>query len=140
MKQRNLKKKVGSLLLAVAMIVTSFPAFSHEVYAAELPDSTQFATVEQLKSFNTNDQDGAKNSAKVYFGQNNQQWWIAGSQNGNVTLFAASPLATFQQFEKNRNQVKQYNANWNCDYTSTGGSNPSNVFSNHYGASPLRTT
>lgn len=122
------------------MIVTSFPAFSHEVYAAELPDSTQFATVEQLKSFNTNDQDGAKNSAKVYFGQNNQQWWIAGSQNGNVTLFAASPLATFQQFEKNRNQVKQYNANWNCDYTSTGGSNPSNVFSNHYGASPLRTT
>ena len=139
MKQRNLKKKVGSLLLAVAMIATSFPAFSHEVYAAELPDSTQFATVEQLKSFNTNDQDG-KNPAKVYFGNNNQQWWIAGSQNGNVTLFAASPLATNQKFEPDRDNNKTYSADWNCNYTSTGGSDPTDVYANHYGASPLRTT
>ena len=139
MKQRNLKKKVGSLLLAVAMIVTSFPAFSHEVYSAELPDSTQFATVDELKNFDTND-GTANKAAKVYFGNNNQQWWIAGSQNGNVTLFAASPLATKQKFEPNADQDKQYNANWNCDYTSTGGSNPTEVYANHYGASPLRTT
>lgn len=33
MKRRNLKKKIGSLLLATAMIVTSFPALSSEVYA-----------------------------------------------------------------------------------------------------------
>ena len=124
MKQRNLKKKVGSLLLAVAMIATSFPAFSHEVYAAELPDSTQFATVEQLKSFNTNDQDG-KNPAKVYFGNNNQQWWIAGSQQENgLTLFAASPLATNVQFSS----------------TSDGTYDGKTVNVNHYGASPLRST
>lgn len=124
MKQRNLKKKVGSLLLAVAMIATSFPAFSHEVYAAELPDSTQFATVEQLKSFNTNDQDG-KNPAKVYFGNNNQQWWIAGSQQENgLTLFAASPLATNVQFSS----------------TSDGTYDGKTVNTNHYGASPLRST
>lgn len=125
MKQRNLKKKVGSLLLAVAMIATSFPAFSHEVYAAELPDSTQFATVEQLKSFNTNDQDG-KNPAKVYFGNNNQQWWIAGSQQENgLTLFAASPLATNVQFNSS---------------TSDGTCDGKTVNLNHYGASPLRST
>lgn len=125
MKQRNLKKKVGSLLLAVAMIATSFPAFSHEVYAAELPDSTQFATVEQLKSFNTNDQDG-KNPAKVYFGNNNQQWWIAGSQQENgLTLFAASPLATNVQFNSS---------------TSDGTYDGKTVNVNHYGASPLRST
>lgn len=124
MKRRNLKKKVGSLLLAVAMIATSFPAFSHEVYAAELPDSTQFATVEQLKSFNTNDQDG-KNPAKVYFGNNNQQWWIAGSQQENgLTLFAASPLATNVQFSS----------------TSDGTYDGKTVNTNHYGASPLRST
>lgn len=125
MKQRNLKKKVGSLLLAVAMIATSFPAFSHEVYATELPDSTQFATVEQLKSFNTNDQDG-KNPAKVYFGNNNQQWWIAGSQQENgLTLFAASPLATNVQFNSS---------------TSDGTYDGKTVNLNHYGASPLRST
>ena len=127
MKQRNLKKKVGSLLLAVAMIATSFPAFSHEVYAAELPDSTQFATVEQLKSFNTDDQDGAKNPAKVYFGTNNQQWWIAGSQKEQgLILFAASPLATNKKFEPNIDQDKQYSDDWKCNYTD--GSNPSKSF------------
>ena len=105
MKQRNLKKKVGSLLLAVAMIVTSFPAFSHKVYAAELPDSTQFATVDELKNFDTND--GTENkAAKVYFGKDNQQWWIAGSQQENgLTLFATSALGSWGQFEANRYQV-----------------------------------
>ena len=135
-----LKKGTAALLLAV-MVVTAVPQFAKEVHAAEnqLPTKEQFATVEELKTFDTNDQDG-KNPAKVYFGKDSQQWWIAGSQNGNVTLFAASPLATSQMFEPNSNQNKQYNADWNCDYTSTGGSNPSDVYPNHYGASPLRTT
>ena len=139
MKQRNLKKKVGSLLLAVAMIVTSFPAFSHEVYAAESPDSTQFATVDELKNFDTNN--GTENkAAKIYFGNNGQQqWWIAGSQKEQgLTLFAASPLATNQQFEPNWNQNKTYDSSWNCTYSDS--SNPSEVYPNHYGASPLRTT
>lgn len=139
MKQRNLKKKAGSLLLAVAMVVTSFPALGSDVHAAEneLPDSTQFATADELKAFNTNDSDGTTNPAKVYFGENNQQWWIAGSQQENgLTLFAASPLATDQVFERNFNQNKTYSEDWNCIYT---GENPTEVYANHYGASRLRT-
>ena len=123
------------------MALTMFPTFHTEVHAAgnQLPTKEQFATAEELKTFDTNDQDG-KNPAKVYFGNNSQKWWIAGSQEGNLTLFAESPLATSQLFEPNKDQNKAYSADWNCDYTSTGGSNPSDVYPNHYGASPLRTT
>lgn len=138
MKQKKIKKNVTALLLAVAMIVTSFPQFVKEVHAADLPDSTKFATAEELKKFNTNDNDGERNPAKVYFGNNNQQWWIAGSQNADsMTLFAASPLATSQQFEPDYENNKVYSENWNCTYT---GENPEDVYPNHYGASPLRTT
>ena len=140
MKQKHMKK-LGSFLLAGAMALTMFPTFHTEVHAAgnQLPTKEQFATAEELKTFDTNDQDG-KNPAKVYFGNNSQKWWIAGSQEGNLTLFAESPLATSQLFEPNKDQNKAYSADWNCDYTSTGGSNPSDVYPNHYGASPLRTT
>lgn len=139
---RNFLKKGMAALLSAVMVVTGAPQFAEETQAAEnqQPTKEQFATAEELKSFNTNDNDGAKNPAKVYFGNNNQQWWIAGSQNGNVTLFAASPLATNQVFEPNYKQNKQYSTDWKCDYTSTGGSNPTDVYPNHYGASPLRTT
>lgn len=85
----NVKKKVGSLLLAVVMIVTALPVFGTKVHAAELPDSTQFATVDELKAFNTNDQDG-ENPAKVYFGNNNQRWWIAGTQ--HIILFCLQQM------------------------------------------------
>lgn len=142
MKQRSLMKRVSAVLMAATLTISTFPQFHTNVYAAEnqLPTKEQFATAEELKTFDTNDQDG-KNPAKVYFGNNgnnDQQWWIAGSQNGNVTLFAASPLAINQPFEPNIKQNKQYNADWNCVYT--GGSNPSDVYPKHYGASPLRTT
>lgn len=141
MKQRNLMKRVSAVLMAAALTISTFPQFHTNVYAAgnQLPTKEQFATAEELKTFDTNDQDG-KNPAKVYFGNNDQQWWIAGSQKGNLTLFAASPLATSQKFEPSRDQDKQYNAEWNCNYTSTGASNPTEVYANHYGASPLRTT
>ncbi len=88
---RHFFKKGMAALLSAVMVVTAVPQFAKEVHAAELPSSTQFATVDELKAFNTNDNDGSKNSAKVYFGNNDQQWWIAGSQDGNLTLFAASP-------------------------------------------------
>ncbi|MCU6747714.1 BppU family phage baseplate upper protein [Faecalicatena acetigenes] len=140
MKQKRMKK-LGSFLLAGAMVLTMFPTFHTEVHATEnqLPTKEQFATVEELKKFNTNDQDG-KNPAKVYFGNDNQQWWIAGSQDGNLTLFAESPLAKSQQFEPDYRNNKAYSDAWNCDYTSTGGTAPTDVYPNHYGASPLRTT
>ena len=143
MKQRSLMKRVSAVLMAAALTISTFPQFQTNVYAAEnqLPTKEQFATVEELKSFNTNDNDGEINPAKVYFGNNNQQWWIAGSQQENgLTLFAASALAKNQKFEPNLGQNKQYSADWKCDYISTGGSNPTDVYPNHYGASPLRTT
>ena len=139
MKQRSLMKRVSAVLMAATLTISAFPQFHTNVYAAEnqLPTKEQFATAEELKTFDTNDQDG-KNPAKVYFGNNDQQWWIAGSQNGNLTLFAASPLAENQQFEPNWSQNKTYDSSWNCTYSD--GSNPSEVYPNHYGASPLRTT
>lgn len=141
MKQRDLKKEAGAVLLAVAMIAALFPAFNAKVHAAELPDNTQFAEKTDLMKFNTDDNDGTTNPAKVYFGQDEsgqaQAWWITGSPNGNLTLFAASPLAIGQPFESDVSE-KIYNDAWNCDYTSMGGSVPTEVYANHYGASPLR--
>lgn len=94
MKQRYLKKPC-SFLLVSAMVLTMFPTFSTSVHAEEnqSPTKEQFSTVEELKSYDTNDNDGVKNPAKVYFGNNNQQWWIAGSQSNNsLTLFSASSM------------------------------------------------
>ena len=124
MSKGHLKKKVSSLLLALAMVVTSFPVISTQAYAAELPDSTQFAAVDELRAFNTDDSDGAKNPAKIYFGSNNQQWWIAGSQNNNLTLFAARSMGEgkFSTAESEKIYGEQ------------------NVYANHYGASELKGT
>lgn len=124
---RHFFKKGMAALLSAVMVVTGVPQFAKEVHAAEnqLPTKDQFATVDELKSFNTNNQDG-KNPAKVYFGNNDQQWWIAGSQQEQgLTLFAASPLATGQQFEPNQYE-KEYNGQ--------------SVYSNHYGASDIKKT
>lgn len=131
MKQRSLMKRVSAVLLAAALTISTFPQFHINVYAAEnqLPTKEQFATAEELKTFDTNDQDG-KNPAKVYFGNNSQQWWIAGhdtkSQNkDNIVLFAASPLATGVKFNSNTNE-RDYNGQ--------------SVYSNHYGASDIKKT
>lgn len=135
---RHFFKKGMAALLSAVMVVTAVPQFAKEVHAAELPSSTQFATVDELKAFNTNDNDGSKNSAKVYFGNNDQQWWIAGSQDGNLTLFAASPLAINQMFESTWGNDKTNQDLWkDCTYLNES---PIEVGPNHYGASPLRNT
>lgn len=135
--KRFLKKGMAALL-SVVMVVTAAPQLAKEVHAAELPDSTKFATVDELKTFNTNDNDGEKNPAKVYFGNNDQQWWIAGSQDGNLTLFAASPLAINQMFESTWENDKINQDLWkDCTYLNES---PIEVGPNHYGASPLRNT
>ena len=123
----KITKKAMAVFLAFAMIVTTIPSFVVDVHAAETtsPDVTQFATVDDLKDFNTNDNDGTKNPAKVYFGNNSQQWWIAGSQSDNLTLFAASPLATRVPFKSS---------------TSDGTYNGKTVNANHYGASDIKKT
>ena len=137
MKQRYLKKPC-SFLLVSAMVLTMFPAFSTSVHAEEnqSPTKEQFSTVEELKSYDTNDNDGVKNPAKVYFGNNNQQWWIAGSQSNNsLTLFSASSMGDGVQFESNYMSNKTYDDKWNCTYPN---GEPAEVFPNHYGASYIR--
>ena len=132
----NVKKKVGSLLLAVVMIVTALPVFGTKVHAAEFPDSTQFATVDELKAFNTNDQDG-ENPAKVYFGNNNQRWWIAGTQHNNLILFAADVLDKGIPFELDVSNDKSDITEWE-DCTYVDGVSPQSVYPSHYGASDIR--
>ena len=137
MKQRYLKKPY-SFLLASAMVLTMFPTFSTSVHAEEnqSPTKEQFSTVEELKNYDTNDNDGVKNPAKVYFGNNNQQWWIAGSQsNDSITLFSASSMGDGVQFESNYMANKTYDDKWNCTYPDR---EPAEVFPNHYGASYIR--
>lgn len=137
MKQRYLKKPC-SFLLVSAMVLTMFPTFSTSVHAEEnqSPTKEQFSTVEELKNYDTNDNDGVKNPAKVYFGNNNQQWWIAGSQsNDSITLFSASSMRDDVQFESNYMDNKTYDDKWNCTYPDR---EPAEVFPNHYGASYIR--
>ena len=137
MKQRYLKKPC-SFLLVSAMVLTMFPMFSTSVHAEEnqSPTKEQFSTVEELKNYDTNDNDGVKNPAKVYFGNNNQQWWIAGSQSNNsLTLFSASSMGDGVQFESNYMDNKTYDDKWNCTYPD---GEPAEVFPNHYGASYIR--
>ena len=137
MKQSYLKKTY-SFLLVSAMVLTMFPAFSTSVHAEEnqSPTKEQFSTVEELKNYDTNDNDGVKNPAKVYFGNNNQQWWIAGSQsNDSITLFSASSMKDDGQFESNYMDNKTYDDKWNCTYPDR---EPAEVFPNHYGASYIR--
>lgn len=137
MKQRYLKKPY-SFLLVSAMVLTMFPTFSTSVHAEEnqSPTKEQFSTVEELKNYDTNDNDGVKNPAKVYFGNNNQQWWIAGSQsNDSITLFSASSMRDDVQFESNYMDNKTYDDKWNCTYPDR---ELAEVFPNHYGASYIR--
>lgn len=137
MKQRYLKKPC-SFLLVSAMVLTMFPTFSTSVHAEgnQSPTKEQFSTVEELKNYDTNDNDGVKNPAKVYFGNNNQQWWIAGSQsNDSITLFSASSMRDDVQFESNYMDNKTYDDKWNCTYPDR---EPAEVFPNHYGASYIR--
>lgn len=143
MKQlRNLKKKASALLLVVAMTVTTFPQLTIPVLAAELPDSTKFATKEELKQFNTDDTDGV-NPAKIYFGNENKQWWIVGSQKeDSLILFADSRVAPKQSFYYDANNKSNLHTDpslWaDCSYPE--GTAITEVYTNHYGASQARNT
>lgn len=135
--------------MASAMIVASFPVFGTEVHAADdTVPKYQFATVDELKAFNTNDSDAdGKNPAKVYFGYTNfrnekQQWWIVGndtkSKNGkdNLVLYATEPLLIGLEYFANRTVNWATPALWqDCTYPN---GNPREVYPNHYGASDVR--
>lgn len=67
MKQRYLKKPY-SFLLVSAMVLTMFPTFSTSVHAEEnqSPTKEQFSTVEELKNYDTNDNDGVKTCKSLF--------------------------------------------------------------------------
>lgn len=93
-KQCSTKKKLYAALLSTAVITASLPFSATHVQAENTePEQIQFVTKDQLSQFNTNDHDGTKLAAKIHLGNNNQQWWIAGSgTNDTIDLFAASPM------------------------------------------------
>ena len=79
MKQRGLMKKLSAVLFATAMTVSTFPQLSTPVFAADttnqLPTVQQFATVDELKKFNTDDRttDGATDKDVYLVAQNSAE-------------------------------------------------------------------
>lgn len=130
MKQRCLMR-AGSLLLAAAMAVTVFPKAGGEVHAAEeevgLP---VFATADELKTFNTDDSDGV-NPAKIQLGSMSHQFWIAGSQEGDLVLYAAQSMSS----KKFSSGSQTYQEEWNCTYPDGA---PEEVDGTHWGGSDAR--
>lgn len=67
LKRYRIAKRIATFFMAVALMTVTIPQLHTVVYADELMPATQFATADDLRAFNTNDNDGAKNAAKVYF-------------------------------------------------------------------------
>ncbi len=129
------KRQITASVLTVCMLMTMIPVMSLTAFAETTGlDTSLFATKEQLMTFNTDDTDGTTGSAKVYFGSNNQKWWIAGTQSDDsLVLFAASSFSESVKFSASISD-KTYDADWGCTYDTA----PSDVYANHYGASDLR--
>ena len=147
MKQKNVKKKTVSLLLAATMVITSFPVSGKEARAAGTSDRslsvTAFATKGQLMSaFIPNEYGKSSVIGKITFGKNSknevQEWYILGNDNGvtgdNTVLVAADPIATRKMFNASIG-TKSYDDTWGCAYT---GNTPTEVYANHYGGSNVR--
>lgn len=136
MRQKSLKKKAGALLLSASLLTMIFPKLNNVVYAADPPGITEFATAEQLKTFNTASSD---RSAQVYFGENSRKWWIAGNQkedqNEVLVLFAVSPLTDDAVFNSDTADKTDASLWKDCKYE---GAVPSSVSASHYGASDIR--
>ena len=148
MKRGHLKKRIGSLLLALAMIVTSFPVLSTEVQAVEAktsgtgPSVTAFAEKDQLMTVFKPDENGNSDTiGKLAFGKNResevQNWYILGKDEGvsgdNTVLFAAGPIETGKMFNSDKSD-QTYTPAANTGYTDTSSVT---VYANHYGASRL---
>ena len=106
------------------------------------PSVTAYATKEQLMdgTFAPNAGGTANNIGRLVFGKNSngdaQEWYILGNDDGvtgdNTIIFAASPIATGQKFNSSTS-----NKNFQSSF-GVYGTEPSAVYSNHYGASDLR--
>lgn len=115
-------RKCWAVVLSIVMILTTMPVM---VFATDSLDNTLFVPATELKSFNTNNNDGTVSAAKVYFGAKDQQWWIAGSQDDDsIVLFAASALGESMTFNDTMAGSYEYEGK--------------SVSANHYGASQIR--
>lgn len=134
-------KRLSALALTV---MVSISCMSYPVHAKETKENKDlpvydFATVEELKQFNTNNSDFDTKAAKIYFGKNDQLWWIVGNPSNDRLILYSSPKTMAEtQFEPDYYNNKTYSDDWQCDYISTGASNPDSVFPNHYGSSLAR--
>lgn len=148
MKRGYWKKRIGSLVLAAAMIVTSFPVLSTEVQAVEAktsgtgPSVTAFAEKDKLMTVFKPDENGNSDTiGKLAFGKNKgkevQNWYILGKDEGvsgdNTVLFAAGPIETGKMFNSDKSD-QTYTPAANTGYTDTSSVT---VYANHYGASRL---
>lgn len=125
MTQHKTSSRLLAILLSLILMIGMIPVTAYAVGNTDDTDLPveEFATAEQLRAFNTDDTDGSTSAAKVYLGENGQQWWIAGSQDGgSLVLFSASSLGN-ETFQSDLNdQVFNDQA----------------VYANHYGTSQIR--
>ena len=143
-------KKGMAFVLSLAMVAGLVPAMSggaNKVQAASgsvtEPSVSAYATKTQLMdgTFAPNADGTAVNYGKIVFGKKSdgttaQEWYILGKDEGvsgdNTIIFAASPIATGQKFNSSTSD-KSFDSSFGVY-----GSNPSEVYRNHYGASDLR--
>ena len=140
MTRKHTGKRIGSVLIAVIMATITLPQLSTEVCGTDTPDESEkldktlFATVEDLKTFNTA---GDTSSAKVYFGSGgDRNWWIAGSQSpDSLTLLYDYVMLYNQNFATGGYPSVEYDEEWGCVYPYGA---PEEVNSCHYGRSLVR--
>ena len=109
--------------------------------------NTTYVTKEQLmNSFKPYSNGTAVNYGKLVFGKKSdgttaQEWYILGKDEGvsgdNTIIFAASPIATGQQFNSDISNKNDENLWSDCVYSEA---TITEVYANHYGASELRDT
>lgn len=146
---KHVFKKGMAFVLSLAMVaglVLAMSGGANTVQAATgsgtEPSVTAYATKDQLMTaFNPDSNGDATTIGKLVFGKNSssvaQEWHILGKDEGvsgdNTIIFAASPIATKQAFEDDDSNKKTFASSFGVYET-----NPSDVYSNHYGASDLR--
>ena len=150
MKTMNRKMKKGlAMLTAASMLAGMLSVMSGSEMVVQAADNTPsvraFATPVQLMdsgNFALHGDEGSGVAQKVYFGTNGTQkqtWYIAGSDAADSIVLLCDPelpMAVSTKFEDDSGNNKEYKEEWKCAY----GTEPIDVYPNHYGASDLRLT
>lgn len=138
------KRRLLSIVLSLCMVLALMPQMVFaEGETSGTPSVSAYATKDQLKddTFAPDSSGNATNIGKLVFGKNSsgnaQEWYILGNDTGvtgdNTVIFAASPIATNQKFEDDKDNNKTFDSSYGVY-----GSNPTEIYPNHYGASDLR--